>query len=372
MSTIKNKHFDICIEARNIAGLGSINVVSNILRELSQNNFFCTNSVYLTLPNIEFWNNFSKTLNINWTIRLLDRKRNKYHRLINRAFDIIFGHLTMPRCKILIVLGDFPLRTNNKQVLLLHNAHLINETKSNYSFSFHRLIFSLNHKYVDFCIVQTSEVKNRLEKIYPHFISKTESIFMPVRSNLNKHTSSINKLTDFNVKKKFKLFYPASFYLHKNHKILVDLLDFNKDILENFYLKLTITKDEFSSIKKFKSLPSNLEFVGLINESEILSNYFESDALFFPSIDESYGLPLVEAMKLGLYIICSDMPYAKTLCGDQAIYFDPYDVTSLIKALDTLSLNITNNIKPDWSKNLVKIPENWEIYTNQFLEKIFI
>jgi glycosyltransferase involved in cell wall biosynthesis len=96
--------------------------------------------------------------------------------------------------------------------------------------------------------------------------------------------------------------------------------------------------------------------------------YGSADGILFLSKAESFGFPLVEAMFLGLPVICPNLPYAKTLCGDQGIYFDPNSVESLRAALIQLKELLSDNWKPDWSGQLIGIPKNWESVASKFLD----
>jgi glycosyltransferase involved in cell wall biosynthesis len=73
-------------------------------------------------------------------------------------------------------------------------------------------------------------------------------------------------------------------------------------------------------------------------------------------------------MFLGLPVICPDLPYAKTLCGDQGIYFDPDSVESLRSALMQLKELLSNKWRPDWSEQLRGIPKNWEGFASKILD----
>ncbi|MGC9163570.1 MAG: glycosyltransferase, partial [Thiomonas sp.] len=48
-------------------------------------------------------------------------------------------------------------------------------------------------------------------------------------------------------------------------------------------------------------------------------------ALLFPSFVEGYGLPLVEAMTLGVPVIASDLPAFREVAGNIPHYLDPID-----------------------------------------------
>jgi glycosyltransferase involved in cell wall biosynthesis len=95
--------------------------------------------------------------------------------------------------------------------------------------------------------------------------------------------------------------------------------------------------------------------------------YSDVDALLFLSKQESYGFPLVEAMFVGLPVVCPDLPYARALCGDQAFYFDPDSPRSLQDALKELKHKLDFGWWPCWSKQMENIPKDWETVARRML-----
>jgi glycosyltransferase involved in cell wall biosynthesis len=59
-------------------------------------------------------------------------------------------------------------------------------------------------------------------------------------------------------------------------------------------------------------------------------------AFIFPSLYEGFGLPVLEAFSCGCPIMLSNTSSLPEIGGDAAIYFDPYDSTSLSDALEHL------------------------------------
>ena len=57
------------------------------------------------------------------------------------------------------------------------------------------------------------------------------------------------------------------------------------------------------------------------------------DVLLFPSLQEGFGIPLIEAGLLKTPILCSDIGVFHEVCGDNADYFDPTDVEACYAAL---------------------------------------
>jgi glycosyltransferase involved in cell wall biosynthesis len=59
-------------------------------------------------------------------------------------------------------------------------------------------------------------------------------------------------------------------------------------------------------------------------------------AALFPSLYEGFGLPALEAMKLGTPVMTSNTSSLPEVVGDAAIMVDPYDVRSMVEAIRAL------------------------------------
>lgn len=74
---------------------------------------------------------------------------------------------------------------------------------------------------------------------------------------------------------------------------------------------------------------TNVRYLGLLDRDEVADLIASSTALVMPSLAETVGLPMLEAMQLGIPVIAADRPYAHAVCGDAALYFDPSNPSSL-------------------------------------------
>lgn len=63
--------------------------------------------------------------------------------------------------------------------------------------------------------------------------------------------------------------------------------------------------------------------------------YTTCTALLAPSEDEGYGLPLAEAARYGLPILCRDLPVFREVTSEHATYFSGHDAESLAGAVST-------------------------------------
>jgi glycosyltransferase involved in cell wall biosynthesis len=68
--------------------------------------------------------------------------------------------------------------------------------------------------------------------------------------------------------------------------------------------------------------------------SRVVADFYRvADALFLPSRDESFGLPILEAAACRLPVICADLPALRELAGEEATYVDPAGDPAAVAAL---------------------------------------
>ena len=71
----------------------------------------------------------------------------------------------------------------------------------------------------------------------------------------------------------------------------------------------------------------------------LVSLYKKAEALIYPSLNEGFGFPPLEAMKFGCSVIVSNNLAIQEAVGDCGFYFNPYDENSLIKSIEILLSN---------------------------------
>jgi len=81
--------------------------------------------------------------------------------------------------------------------------------------------------------------------------------------------------------------------------------------------------------------PPGVEVVSNLNDYELATVYAGASALVLPSLYEGFGLPAVEAMQLGVPVICSDIPVLREVTGGRALYIDATNTDVLVDALRT-------------------------------------
>ncbi|MEQ9329363.1 MAG: glycosyltransferase family 1 protein [Rhodospirillales bacterium] len=69
--------------------------------------------------------------------------------------------------------------------------------------------------------------------------------------------------------------------------------------------------------------------------------YRSHDVFVFPSVSETFGHPMAEAMSSGLPVIVADTQVNREICGDAALYARPYSVEDIARQVNRLHGDLT-------------------------------
>jgi glycosyltransferase involved in cell wall biosynthesis len=81
----------------------------------------------------------------------------------------------------------------------------------------------------------------------------------------------------------------------------------------------------------------DIELTGFVPDSRLADLYASASIFAFPSLDEGFGMPVVEAMAYGVPVVTSNGSALKEIAGDAALLVDPLDSESIAAALNTLA-----------------------------------
>jgi glycosyltransferase involved in cell wall biosynthesis len=129
----------------------------------------------------------------------------------------------------------------------------------------------------------------------------------------------------------------------KPHKNLVALIKAFELIIDKIPHDLIIvgkkegfiTKDNLV-FDKASVLGDRVHFTGYVKDDMLRQYFVHADALVFPSLYEGFGLPPLEAMACGCPVIVSNAASLPEVCGDAALYCDPYSPEDIANKIQML------------------------------------
>ena len=151
----------------------------------------------------------------------------------------------------------------------------------------------------------------------------------------------------------------SEFDKYKNHFLFVGKVKYKKNlhnILEGFILlkkkhststnKLILVGDYGGEYyeklqKRIKNggLQEDVVFLGYAVKEDLYTLYVNASALIFCTLQEGFGMPIIEAMDLGIPVITSSRAPMNEIGGDVAFIVDPESPKEISDAMDTIMFN---------------------------------
>lgn len=94
----------------------------------------------------------------------------------------------------------------------------------------------------------------------------------------------------------------------------------------------------FSLLESMKNIRCDKEviFTGYVDRPDLPYLFSGADLFVYPSLCESFGIPLIEAMSCGVPIVTSNMSVMPEVVGDAAYQIDPYDCREIAKGVNSV------------------------------------
>jgi glycosyltransferase involved in cell wall biosynthesis len=139
------------------------------------------------------------------------------------------------------------------------------------------------------------------------------------------------------------LFYPAQFWLHKNHARIVQALD-QLDNLQHVKIPVVFVgthtgRQRNRNFARLQALIRELGmqdqvlFPGYVPDQDMPGLYAGATALIMPTFFGPSNIPVLEAWAYGCPVITSDIHGIREQCGDAALWVDPNSVDAIAEGI---------------------------------------
>ena len=185
------------------------------------------------------------------------------------------------------------------------------------------------------------------ERINDFFKKHDDGHIVTVYNGVNDYFKPIyddNILSE--VKKKYRLpdnyfFYMGNTDPKKNTRnVLIAYADFihiNGPTQE--LVMLDYEKEKLKALLNAINAPElmhHIHLTGYVTNNDLPAIYNQSDLFLYPSLRESFGIPILEAMACGIPVITSNTSSMPEVAGGAAILIDPYNPNELTNAIEQL------------------------------------
>jgi glycosyltransferase involved in cell wall biosynthesis len=161
------------------------------------------------------------------------------------------------------------------------------------------------------------------ERVFPLPYIPPRYIYEPTSRNID---------NEYDLPQKF-FFYPAQFWKHKNHPLLIEALASVRDRYPDAALVLAGSKRNgydaaVAAVEKF-GLGDNVIFLGYVPDADMGQLYRRARALIMPSLFGPTNIPPLEAFATGCPVAAGNVYGVPDQVGDAALLFDPRSLTEV-------------------------------------------
>lgn len=200
-------------------------------------------------------------------------------------------------------------------------------------------------------VVQTNDMRRGLEKQNPQLGDKIVVIPSGFRTTCPNAAIREEKSQAIEESTSPRLLYVSHARSHKNHEALLRAFARLLPEYPTASLLLTVSKPGQSYDQSLEATASihalaqdlgitdRIVWMGSLSPNEVKLSYQAADIQVFTSLEESFGLPLVEAISQGCPNAVADLPYAHDVLGDVGTYFDPSSPEAIMETIAELLRN---------------------------------
>ncbi len=253
----------------------------------------------------------------------------------NDPFDII--HWFHPRI--------YPFYWLAPAKIIVVTVHGAGDITAPNHFVFSRTVFNFVlknfHKWIDAIIVDSKDAKSEVVKHYGFPDSKVKIVYLGGGEKFiptKKDEARALVVEKYGIESPYILDV-ARLIPHKNVLSLIKAYSLMRKEYPEHKEKLVIvggssynTTYEYDEAEK-SYLKKDIKFIGFVEAVDLNSVYSASDLFVFPSLDEGFGLPVLEAMASGVPVITSNIASMPEIGGDAVIMVSPLDIDKIALAM---------------------------------------
>jgi glycosyltransferase involved in cell wall biosynthesis len=206
--------------------------------------------------------------------------------------------------------------------------------------TYRRLTYARSARVADAVIVNSESLRSEVERYLNIDTRKLKLVYEAIDHELFKPgdaSAARARVAKYGITKPFVVFV-SSLWPYKNHDGLLRAWARARGQLGDRQLVFVgagpeTYAAELRSLAAELGIGDDLIFTGGVPLDETVDFYQAADLLAYPSLNETFGLPILEAMACGCPVVTSDTSSMPEIAGGAAILCDPADPASIAEAL---------------------------------------
>jgi len=141
------------------------------------------------------------------------------------------------------------------------------------------------------------------------------------------------------------ILFVSNLYPYKNVETLIQAFaKLDGENLRNYQLVIAgrdynSYQSQLEALANRLNVAARVRFLGFVSPEDLPSLYSRARVFVYPSLMETFGKPLVEAMGCGVPVVASNTSSIPEVLGNAGILVDPKDVDEMCRAIQDASTN---------------------------------
>jgi glycosyltransferase involved in cell wall biosynthesis len=267
------------------------------------------------------------------------------HRVLRTASEHLLTPLRLPLRHIDLLSTAIAPVVNPTRSLVIHmktmHAFSAPDAIGFWPRTYRRLNYQRSLRRADIVIVNSKSLQAEIDEHLQVDPQKIRLIYEAVDHEIFKpgdRDSARTRVAKLGVTRPFVLFV-SSLWRYKNCDGLLQAWRIARDKLAGRQLVIVGAERDQRYASELRELVAQLGigkdvvFVGGVSNEETVHFYRAADLLVYPSFNETFGLPILEAMACACPVVTSSISSMPEIAGGAAILTDPYDPHSIAQSM---------------------------------------
>ncbi len=267
------------------------------------------------------------------------------HRVLRTASEHLITPWRLPQHHIDLLSTAIAPLVSPTRSLVIHmktmHAFTVPESLSIGPRTYRRLNYQRSVRRADAVVVNSNSLRAEIDQYLEVDPRKVSLIYEAVDHDIFKpgdRVAARKHLVSFGVTRPFVLFV-SSLWRYKNCDGLLRAWRLARNELAGRQLVIVGAErdqeysTELHDLAVELGIAEDVVFVGGVPNEETVHFYRAADLLVYPSFNETFGLPILEAMACDCPVVTSDISSMPEIAGGAAILADPHDPSSLARAM---------------------------------------